>query len=102
MSVPMKVMMSTIIMESGSRAKARSNRSGPALSMFQSVSCRNRSSLGRPIIAMSARSATRSDSVIIAMAMPWFHFLPRVRWMRMPNRELISAPMAGKSGMSQR
>ena len=102
MSVPMKVMMSTIIIESGSRAKARSNRSWPAASMFQSVFCRNRSLPGSATIWAKARSATSSDSVIVPMAMAWFHLLPRVRWMRMPRRELTSAPMAGKSGMSQR
>jgi hypothetical protein len=70
--------------------------------MFQRVFWRNRSLPGSASICAKARSAVRNDSVIMAMAMPWFHLFPSVRWMRMPRRELITAPMAGKSGMSQR
>src|SRR5512137_699452 len=102
MSAPMKVMMNTIIIDSGSRANARSKRSWPAASMFQSVFWRNRSLAGREYICAKARSATRNDRIIMPMAMPWFHLLPMARWIRMPKSELISAPMAGKSGMSQR
>ena len=94
--------MSTIIIESGSSAKPRSKRIWPAVSMFQRVFWRNRSLPGSATICAKARSAVRNDSVIIPMAMAWFHLLPRFRWMRVPSRELMTAPMAGKSGMSQR
>ena len=49
MSVPMPVMISTIIMESWSSENARSTVSRPAVNMFQSVCWRKRSSAGSPL-----------------------------------------------------
>jgi hypothetical protein len=46
MSVPMPVMISTIIIDSWSRAKAKSTTSRPLVSMFQSVCWRKRSPAG--------------------------------------------------------
>ena len=103
MSVPMKVMMSAIIIDSGSSAKARSTVSAPAVNMFQSVSCRN-ALVRRELQQLDEgddgdqereqHRAHRHDGATSA-------FRP-LRSKRQPKITLMAAPRSGKSGMSQR
>ena len=102
MSAPIPVMMRTIIIESGSSANARSTVTRPAVSTFQSVFCRNRSSAGRWRSCQNARSATAKEANIAVTAMRWTIFLPNSFCSFQPTRALMAAPTSGKSGMSQR
>ena len=102
MSVPIPVMTSTIIIESWSRANPRSTDSRPAVSRFQRVFWRNRSSAGKASICLNAYSAVAKESSIAVTAMRWTIFLPNIRCSFQPMTALIAAPTMGNSGMSQR
>ncbi len=65
----MKVMMRVIIMLKGSSAKPRSTSTLPAVSMFQTVSCRKRCSLSSPNSCTNAPHATAKDSTMAPMLM---------------------------------
>ena len=69
MSVPMKVMMSVIIMLSGSSANPRSTDTLPAVKMFHRVSCKKRCSGSRPNKVAKATQATTNDSTMAPMLM---------------------------------
>ena len=102
MSVPMKVMMSTIIIESGSSANARSTVTRPAVNMFHSVSCRKRCSAGSARSWMKAASAVRKASSIAPTPTTWTSCCLPARSKRQPKTAFTQAPRSGNSGMSQR
>ncbi len=102
MSAPMPVMISTIIIESGSSANATSTLSRPAVRRFQRVFWRNRSSPGSRSIWKNATSATPKAANMAVTAMRWTIFLPKSCCSFQPTSALMAAPTSGKSGMSQR
>ena len=77
--------------------------SRPAVSRFQSVFWRNRSSAGQPQhLRERARAPPPKAASIAVTAMRWTIFLPNSCCSFQPTSALMAAPTSGKSGMSQR
>ncbi len=103
MSVPMVVMMRTIMIDNGSSAKARLSWNPSCVSsMFQRTWRSIRSAGAAPMSWAAQTSPTSQLRTMAPMAMEWFAALPIERWIRTPASALTVKPTSGKSGMRKR
>src|SRR6267143_7055338 len=100
MSVATWVTISVITIPSGSRAKERSTFKEPLCHIVQRWSSKNRCCGALANMLQKAISATRHESTITPMAMPWLARLPYRFCKKGPKAVFKAAPSSGKNGIS--